>query len=60
MKDADSSWPYWSVDLPGLSRSSAEQLLQIAEQEGLSTSGLLVDPTLFLTLHMDSDCGDPG
>jgi hypothetical protein len=58
MKDADSSWPYWSVDLPGLSRSSAEQLLQVAQQEGLSVSGSLVDPALFLTLHIDRETVD--
>ena len=58
MKDADSSWPYWSVDLPGLSRSSAEQLLQVAQHEGLSVSGSLVDPALFLTLHVDRETVD--
>jgi hypothetical protein len=58
MKDVDSSWPYWSIDLPGLSRSSAEELLQVAEQEGLSVSGSLVDPALFLTLHIDRETVD--
>jgi hypothetical protein len=58
MKDADSSWPYWSIDLPGLSRSSAEELLQVAEQGGLSVSGSLVDPALFLTLHIDRETVD--
>jgi hypothetical protein len=58
MKDADSSWPYWSIDLPGLSRSSAEELLQVAEQESLSASCSLVDPALFLTLHIDRETVD--
>jgi hypothetical protein len=58
MKEADSSWPYWSIDLPGLSRSSAEELLQVAQQEDLSVSGLLVDPALFLTLHIDRETVD--
>ena len=55
MKDVENSWRYWSVDLPGLSRSSAEELLRIAERAGMSTAGSLVDPAQFLTAHLDRD-----
>jgi hypothetical protein len=46
-------WPYWSIDLPGLSRSKAHALLNVAEDMGISFGGTLVDPAKFLTLHLD-------
>ena|ERR1700680_1041311 len=46
-------WPYWTVDLPGLSRTKAHELLAMAEQAGMSFGGTIVDPAQFLTLHLD-------
>jgi hypothetical protein len=53
MQTIQDGWPYWSVDLPGLSRSNAQQVLETAERSGLSFGGTLVDPAQFLTLHLD-------
>lgn len=44
---------YWSVDLPGLDRSSAESLVRYAADAGMSDAGAAVDPREFLTLHLD-------
>lgn len=51
-------WHYWSVDLPGLDRAQAEELLGMAERAGISFFGrsflgTTVDPEQFLTLHLD-------
>jgi hypothetical protein len=46
-------WPYWSLDLPGLSQAKAQELLGMAERAGMSFGGTLVDPAQFLTLHVD-------
>jgi hypothetical protein len=53
MQTTHDGWPYWSVDLPGLSRLNAQQVLEMAERSGLSFGGTLVDPAQFLTLHLD-------
>lgn len=55
MTDSEGVWPYWAVDLPGLSRPQAEELLGIAQQAGMSYGGTTVDPREFLTLHLDRD-----
>lgn len=54
MSTSETSWPYWSVDLPGLSREQAEGLLEFAERR-MSLSGSTIDPSCFLTLHLDRD-----
>ena len=46
-------WPYWSLDLPGLSGAKAQELLKIAERSGMSFGETLVDPAQFLTMHLD-------
>jgi len=53
MNDTGVSWHYWSVDLPGLDRPAAQELLEIAKEAGMSDVGSLVDPAVFLTLHLD-------
>lgn len=47
------AWPYWSLDLPGLSSAKAHELLKMAERSGMSFGGTLVDPAQFLTMHLD-------
>jgi hypothetical protein len=44
---------YWFIDLPGLSRAQAEELLGMAVRAGMSFGGTTLDPGLFLTLHFD-------
>lgn len=46
---------YWTVDLPGLDREGAEQVLGWAKSRRLGEGGSLVDPAAFLTLHLDRD-----
>jgi hypothetical protein len=46
-------WPYWSVDLPGIGRAQAEELLAMAVKAGMSFGGWTVDPSLFFTVHLD-------
>lgn len=44
---------YWTVDLPGLSAQSAEE---IADRDYPGVKGpSVVDPRIFLTLHLDAD-----
>ncbi|GAA5155835.1 hypothetical protein GCM10023214_12100 [Amycolatopsis dongchuanensis] len=46
--------PYWNVDLPGLTREQAEWIAETAcVKYGLPSS--VVDPSVFLTLHMDRE-----
>jgi hypothetical protein len=47
------NWPYWSVDIPGMSRGQAEELLDLAVKVGMSFGGTAVDPSDFLTLQLD-------
>jgi hypothetical protein len=53
MTISESSWPYWAVDLPGLSQTQAEALLAMAHHAGMPNGGTVVDPRRFLTLHLD-------
>ena len=45
--------PYWSLDLVGLTEEVAERI-DAASYPGVLT-GIVVDPRMFLTLHMDAD-----
>jgi hypothetical protein len=49
--------PYWSVDIPGLTEGEAKQLVEWADakQFGWFGSASAVNPTMFLTLHLDRD-----
>lgn len=53
MNDHEKDWPYWSVDLPGLTRAQAQSLVEIAERTGMPAGGTVVDPASFATLHLD-------
>ncbi len=55
MSDNAVEWPYWSVDIPGLSQTEAQKVLTMAAQAGIGIGGSLVDPALFLTLILDRD-----
>jgi hypothetical protein len=44
---------FWAVNLPGLTREQAEKLLVMAERAGMSFGGSTVNPSEFLTLHLD-------
>lgn len=46
---------YWGVDLPGLDRDAAEEVLAWAREQKLGEGGSVVDPSAFLTLHLDRD-----
>jgi hypothetical protein len=46
-------WPYWSVDLPGLSQAQAVEMISAAERAGLPSGGAAIDPREFLTMHLD-------
>jgi hypothetical protein len=46
-------WQYWAIDLPGLTQVQAEELLGMAEKAGMSFGGTTVDPSQFLTFHID-------
>jgi hypothetical protein len=48
-------WPYWSVDLPGLTESGAERVVSMAVGEGLAAQGIVVGPDDAFSVHMDRD-----
>ncbi len=47
--------PYWSLDIPGLGEAEAREVLALAIKQGLTPFGDVVDPRMFLTLHLDRD-----
>lgn len=47
------AWPYWSVDLPGLSERDAERIVRRAARKQVASGGSVVDPALRLTMHVD-------
>ena len=53
MTDEHLVWPYWSVDLPGLSEANARRLLAWAESEGAALGGMAVDPAESFSAHLD-------
>ena len=46
---------YWSVDLVGLSEQGANAVVRFAEHAEAGVHGTTVDPTAWLTLHLDRD-----
>lgn len=55
MTDERHVWPYWSVDLPGLTEDSAQRLLAWAADERLSLGGTAVDPAHMFSAHIDRE-----
>ena len=53
--NADLEWPYFSLDLPGLTREGARRLLNVAGREGLSLGGSVLDPRQWWSNHMDAE-----
>lgn len=45
--------PSWSLDLPRLTQSGADELVSFARDAGICEFASAVDPALFLTLHID-------
>jgi hypothetical protein len=54
-EEPDEGLDYWSVDFPGMSRKSAEELVQVAGRLGIAADGIVVDPAHFFTAHMDRE-----
>lgn len=50
-----SSWPYWSVDLPGLTERGAAAIVNFANAGALSGDGTSVDPHVWFTSHLPID-----
>lgn len=48
-------WPYWSVDLPGLTEANARRVLSWAADENVALDGIAVDPANAFSVHMDGD-----
>ncbi|UFS59092.1 hypothetical protein [Subtercola endophyticus] len=51
----DLIWPYWSIDLPGLSPKNGVRLLEWAKRENISLTGILIDPTNSYTSSVDAE-----
>ncbi|MFE5570658.1 hypothetical protein ACFQ68_37085 [Amycolatopsis japonica] len=45
----------WSIDLPDLTADEASQAVSAIKGRGLASDPLLVDPAVFLTLHLDRE-----
>lgn len=43
----------WSLDLPQLTQSGADELVTFAKDTGICELASAVNPSLFLTLHLD-------
>ncbi|MEU8387078.1 hypothetical protein [Micromonospora sp. NPDC048842] len=46
---------YWSLDLPGMTADQAVQVGSVIKDQGIDLEVLLVDPSNFLTLHLDRE-----
>jgi hypothetical protein len=46
-------WPYWSVDIPGMDEEQGLKILEAAERLGLKQGNSLLNPALFLSLHIE-------
>jgi hypothetical protein len=55
MTSSSQDEPSWSLDMPGLTRQHAEELVSFAKDTGISIFATAVDPDEFLTLHLDRD-----
>ena len=55
MTDEKYVWPYWSVDLPGLSEANSRRLLIWAAHQNVALDGIAVDPADAFSVHMDRE-----
>jgi hypothetical protein len=53
MTESEIDWMYWSVDIPGMSEAQAQQVGGFAEGAGIGVGATVVEPKLFMTLHID-------
>ncbi|WP_146104067.1 hypothetical protein [Nonomuraea solani] len=47
--------PYWSIDVPGLDRESALELVRLIVEQNAKLAPIPVDPHFFMTLHLDRE-----
>ncbi|MBI1379015.1 MAG: hypothetical protein GC157_16270 [Frankiales bacterium] len=45
----------WTLDVPGLTRAQADELVSFIQDSGMSDFATAVDPANFLTLHLDRE-----
>jgi hypothetical protein len=45
----------WALDVPGLTRAQADELVSFIKDGGISAFASAVDPADFLTLHLDRE-----
>jgi hypothetical protein len=43
----------WALDVPGLTRADADELVSLIRNTGVSAYASAVNPAAFLTLHLD-------
>ena len=55
MTDVYSNYYYWGLDFPGMTRAEADALLNREKVRVGGINGLLVNPSIFLTQHMDKE-----
>ncbi|MCU1526948.1 MAG: hypothetical protein JWP75_711 [Frondihabitans sp.] len=48
-------WPYWSIDIPGLTEREARSVVEHLPTLGIEGEGIMVDPRFFVTVHLDRD-----
>lgn len=51
----DPDFPYWSIDIPGLREGQAAEVAELIQQSDAEIVPTLVDPKLWLTLHLDRE-----
>ncbi|MFB6520281.1 hypothetical protein [Streptomyces sp. NPDC056401] len=51
----DPDFPYWGIDIPGLRKGQAVEVAELIQQSDAEIVPTLVDPKLWLTLHLDRE-----
>ena len=46
---------YWSIDFPGIGPERAQAIVDAAKRLDLATEGIIADPEVYMTLHLDLD-----
>lgn len=55
---AEADFPYWSIDMPGLDERRAVELAGLVRRSVDGIVPTLVDPKLWLTLHLDRETAE--
>jgi len=53
--DEEADFPYWSIDMPGLDERRAAELADLVRRSDAGIVPTLVDPRLWLTVHLDRE-----